>query len=364
MLTTSYFCSQIIAFDGFKGKIDHNYETLYIFFIDFVSQAIYYIHMESKKLQIIKLLDQQELLKKDLDSLTYGSIEIREIKNGKYIYLHKRINGSIKSFYMGEYTTESYNLIVDKNNDAKILKIKMRDIAKSLKSFNYVPKELSDDVIEHLDKVKIDLTETIHKQAVSSRIPVTFSNIETIVEGEKISDVALIDILKIFNLKKAWDFILNPYVLSCKTDYDLLITINELISQNICFNAGYLRSVTSSISKTNWRPVLPVKTIVKNNLNFILENDVDIIDKAIDSLLYISKNKLFPDNNQLTAELYANHILLSNGIGILSISEDRIQHYNTLLLKYFDTNNSLLIKEFLTKECIAKNDYNIFDFGK
>jgi len=320
--------------------------------------------MDSKKLEIIKLLDQKELLQNDLNSLTYGSIEVREIKNKKYIYLHRRFNGNIKSFYMGEYTPQSYNLAVDKNNDAKILKIKLRNINKSLKAYNYVPKELSDGVLEHMEKAKTKLVETLHRQAVSTKIPVTFLNIETIVEGGTISDVNLIDIFKIYNMKKAWDFILAPYVLTCKSDYELLVTINELIGQNICFNAGSLRSVTSSISKTNWRPVLPVKTIVKNNLDFILESDTAISDKAVDSLLYISKNRIFPDNNRLTAEIYANHVLLSNGVGVLSIPEDREQHYENLLLKYYDTNDSFLIKEFLINECIAKNDYNIFDFGK
>jgi len=319
--------------------------------------------MHNKKLEIIKLLDHKELLQKELDSLAYGSIEIREIKNSKYIYLHRRVNGNLKSFYLGEYTPQSYNLIVDKNNDAKIIKIKLRNINKSLKAYNYTPKELPDNVVEQMNKAKAELIETLHKQAVSNKIPVTFLNIETIVENGKISDVNLIDILKIYNLEQAWKFILSPYILTCNSDYELLITINELICQNICFNAGSLRSVTSSISKTNWRPVLPVKTIVKNNLEFILESDSNIVDKAIDSLLYIMKTRLFSDYNRLTAEIYANHILISNGKGFLSIPEDRAQHYETLLLKYFETNDSLFIREFLKNECIAKTDYNIFDFG-
>ena len=35
---------------------------------------------------------QKKSLEKQLNDLLWGSVEIREVKGGQYIYLHKRIN--------------------------------------------------------------------------------------------------------------------------------------------------------------------------------------------------------------------------------------------------------------------------------
>ena len=74
--------------------------------------------MEEKN-EIMNLLQNKQILEHELQALTYGSVEIRENNSNKYIYVHYREDGVVLTKYVGEYSDELYNLIVNNNIKAK-----------------------------------------------------------------------------------------------------------------------------------------------------------------------------------------------------------------------------------------------------
>ena len=72
-----------------------------------------------EKLEIMNLLQNKQLLENELKSLAYGSVEIRENESNKYIYVHYREDGVALTKYVGEYSNELYNLLLNNSIKAK-----------------------------------------------------------------------------------------------------------------------------------------------------------------------------------------------------------------------------------------------------
>ena len=98
------------------------------------------------KIEIMNLLQDKQVLEHELQTLAYGSVEIRENNSKKYIYVHFREDGVALTKYVGEYSDELYNLVLNNSIKAKELKRKIREIKKKLKQFNYIEEELSEKV--------------------------------------------------------------------------------------------------------------------------------------------------------------------------------------------------------------------------
>ena len=99
-----------------------------------------------EKYEIMNLLQSKQTLTKELNDLIYGSVEIREKDSNKYIYVHYREDGILLTKYVGEYSDNLYNLILNNSIKAKELKKEIKKIEKQLKQFNYIDEELSPQV--------------------------------------------------------------------------------------------------------------------------------------------------------------------------------------------------------------------------
>ena len=99
-----------------------------------------------EKIEIMTLLQSKQILQHQLNSLIYGAVEIREANNTKYIYVHYREDGISLSKYVGEYTDELYNLVLNNSIKAKELKKQIREITKKLKNLNYIEEKLDSKV--------------------------------------------------------------------------------------------------------------------------------------------------------------------------------------------------------------------------
>lgn len=321
--------------------------------LDFVSQLCYTVCMDNNVLQTIELVNSQKTYKSQLDSLLWGTVEVRELKGGKYIYLHKRISGLTRTLYAGEYSDDLYSAIQRNNITAKDIKRRLRAISKQLKQRNYIAGELTDAIRLNIDFAKRNLVDTIYKQAVLEGVAVTFLDTETIIEGGKINGVSADDIQKINNLKHAWQFVLDEGVVTSKSDYSILCLINRLVEEGFYFNAGKLRSVPVSIGGTKWKPELPIESVVVEQLNDILV-EPNVYERAINVLLFVTKKQLFIDGNKRTSVIFANHILISNGAGLIVIPEDDVLEYKKLLIAYYETDRIEEIKQFLYDRCLMK----------
>ena len=303
------------------------------------------------KIEIMDLLQNRQLLEYKLESLIYGAVEIRERDNKKYIYIHYRENGISLTKYVGEYSEELYNLILNNSIEAKKIKKELREISKRLKELNYKETELNPKVELNIDFAKRHLVDTIYKQAILEGVATTFADTESIIEGGKVNNMTSEDIMKVVNLKHAWEFILNKNVILSETNFSLLCQINKFVEEGFYYSAGKIRSVPVTIGGTKWAPSLPIESIIKEELEDILKKDINDVDKAIELLLYVMKKQIFIDGNKRTAIIFINHYLISKGKGIIVIPAELTEEFKKILIQYYEGKDEKKIKEFIKEKC-------------
>ncbi len=304
-----------------------------------------------EKMEIMDLLQNKQLLENELKSLAYGSVEIREKDSNKYIYVHYREDGVALTKYVGEYSEELYNLILNNSIKAKELKKQIREINKKLRQLNYVEEELSEKVKQNIDFAKRHLVDTIYKQAILEGVATTFADTESIIEGGKVNNMTSEDIMKIVNLKHAWEFILNKNVILVDTNFALLCEINKMVEEGFYYSAGKVRNVPVTIGGTAWKPDLPIESIIKEELNQIFNKKLDDVDRAIELLLYTMKKQVFIDGNKRTSIIYSNHYLISKGKGIIAIPAELTEEFKDLLIPYYEGKDEKQIKKFIKEKC-------------
>ncbi len=301
---------------------------------------------------VAELLHEQEMLKSRINKMIYGSIEIREQNDKKYIYVHFREEGKSTSKYAGEYSIELSNLILENNKIVKEYKKRLREINKELGVLQYKSLELTDKVKINIDLARRNLVDSIYKQAMLEGVATTYSDTETIVNGGKVKDMTAIDVSKVVNLKHAWEFILSEGVISYPTNYAILCQINEIVEEGFSYTAGRIRSVPVSIGGSTYIPPLPFEPQVKEDLSIILSKDSSY-DVSIELLLYVMEKQLFLDGNKRTAVIFANHYLVSRGIGLIVIPAELVDEFKEHLINYYENDNQA-IKEFLYNKCLTK----------
>ncbi len=301
---------------------------------------------------IAELLHEQEVLNSRINKMLHGSIEIREKNNKKYIYVHYRDEGISTSKYAGEYSIELNNLILENNRVIKEYKKRLKEIKKELGILQYESLELTDNIKINIDLARRNMVDSIYKQAMLEGVATTYSDTETIVNGGKVKDMTASDISKVVNLKHAWEFILDEGVITYPTNYAILCQINEIVEEGFSYTAGRIRSVPVSIGGSTYIPPLPFEPQIKEDLFTLLSKDASY-DVAIELLLYVMKKQLFLDGNKRTAVIFANHYLISRGMGLILIPAELVSEFKKLLILYYEDKDLNSIKDFL-KGCINK----------
>ena len=92
----------------------------------------------NNQVKVLDLLNQKQNKQVELESLVYGSIEVREKDKKKYIYTHTKEEGIQSTKYIGEYSEELYNTILNNTIKAKQIKKDIRKIEKELKELDYI----------------------------------------------------------------------------------------------------------------------------------------------------------------------------------------------------------------------------------
>ena len=194
------------------------------------------------------LLRNKAELQARLNLIPYeGTVEIKEIDGKKYLYIRKRIANKVKSIYVGVYSEELYTVLLKQVKDAKDIKKKIREIEKELAKLNYGQTELSNEVIINLDFARANMKSLIYDQAILEGISTTFPDTELIINNGKVNNMSSEDVMKIINLKHAWEFILDKDVISSPTNYYISQYIAKLINEGFYYEGGRIRQVPVNI---------------------------------------------------------------------------------------------------------------------
>ena len=311
--------------------------------------------MENNFDLIQELLRQKADLEARLSLLAYdGTPEIKENASGKYIYIRKRVLTKVTSEYVGLFNDDLYGLVVRTTKQAKDLKKQIKGIDKELAKLGYIASSLPERISQNLDFARANMKANIYDQAILEGVATTFPQTETIIENGKVSGMTATDVQKILNLKHAWEFILDKDVILSKSDFYILSYIAKFVNEGFYDNGGRVRGVPVTIGGTTYVPPLPIESVVKENIDLILNSKKYAIDIAIDLCLYCMKTQIFNDGNKRASVIFANHYLISKGEGLIVIPEKEVPAFKKLLVDYYEGKDEQNIKTFMKEKCWKK----------
>ena len=194
----------------------------------------------------------------------------------------------------------------------------------------------------------------IYDQAVLEGVATTFPQTEEIIENGTVNGMNADDVLKVLNLKHAWEFILDKDVIAADSNYYLLCHIAKLVNEGFFYDGGRIRGVPVSIGGTSYVPPIPIETQVKERINDILNSGKDAIDIAIELCMYCMRTQIFLDGNKRASVIFANHYLIAHGLGLIVIPEEYVPEFKKLLVTYYETADIKKISKFLKEKCWRK----------
>ncbi len=203
---------------------------------------------------------------------------------------------------------------------------------------------------ENIFTAKRNIIDYIWKSARLEGLGVTYPDTEAIYNGMSAPDVKVSEIVAVNNLKHSWQFLLDT--LDCPTDFKYICQLNRLVGgDNLIIRAGYLRNVSVSMGGTTWKPDMPDEDKIREKLDEIskIENSTE---RAITLMLYCMRSQMFLDGNKRTAMHAANHEMIMNGCGIISVPIEKQRDFTKLLVEFYETGNGDVISDFVYSECI------------
>ena len=109
-----------------------------------------------------------------------------------------------------------------------------------------------------------------------------------------------------------------------------------------------MRTTPVNIGGTSWKPIFPIESQIKEELELLLrQDDKTKTEIAIEIMLWIMRRQMFIDGNKRVAMLFANKIMIDNGCGIISISQENQSTFYEKLIKYYETNDMTDLKQWL-----------------
>ena len=308
--------------------------------------------MDIDYLRMQELLHQRADLQARLKLLPYdGSPEIKEQSGNKYIYIRKRIGSRLTSKYVDTYSDILFQLLLRNAREARELKKNIRRVEKELANLGFTENELSPRVILNLDFARANMKSNIYDQAVLEGVATTFPQTEEIIDNGQVNGMTATDVQKILNLKHAWEFILDKDVIQCDSNYHILCHIAKLVNEGFFDDGGRIRGVPVTIGGTSYVPPLPLETVVKENLQAIIDSKEESINVAIKLCLYCMKTQVFNDGNKRAAVIFANHFLISRGGGLIVIPEKEVPEFKRILIAYYEGKSDEDIMAFMRIKC-------------
>lgn len=201
---------------------------------------------------------------------------------------------------------------------------------------------------ENVFVAKRNIVDYIWKSANLEGIGVTYPETQSIYDGGIVNGLTVDKIIAINNLKYAWQFILE----NDGIDYDLkvLYQLHKLTCDKLVLDQqlGKIRSTPVNIGGTNWQPIFPIESQIKEELEILLNKTYESkTEMAIEIMLWIMRRQMFIDGNKRVAMLFANKIMIDNGCGIITISQENQPAFFEKLIKFYETGDNNDLKQWI-----------------
>ena len=206
---------------------------------------------------------------------------------------------------------------------------------------------------------KINIVDYIWKSANLEGIRVTYPETQAIYDGGIVNGLTVDNIIAINNLKYAWQFILENE----EIDYDFkaLSHLHKLTCDKLVLDQdlGKLRTTPVNIGGTNWKPQFPIGSQIEEELERLLnQQDKTKTEIAIEIMLWVMRRQMFIDGNKRVGMLFANKIMIDNGCGIITISQENQPTFFEKLIKFYESGDNTDLKQWIYETSIDGIDFD------
>lgn len=196
------------------------------------------------------------------------------------------------------------------------------------------------------------LKESVYRSAHLEGMAVTFPQTETILDNVAVNGVSPKEISKVCDLRDAWKYVIDN--LDAAVDLKFLSDLHEIIAREDVpwGELGKLRTANVRITGTSYMPPLPKSEQIHEDLQEILASGAET-DRAVEAGLYIMRTQPFLDGNKRVGTMVINRLLIADGRGIFSVPDDKAVEFSELLTKFYETDDSTELKEFIFDFCLT-----------
>jgi Uncharacterized conserved protein len=185
--------------------------------------------------------------------------------------------------------------------------------------------------------------------------PITFPEVQTLMDGVTIGGHKISDVQQVLNIKDAWFHILD----SIKSDTftiskDTFNTVHSFIAREEALEWGKFRNGSVGIAGTTkykspaWQEL---SNIFDTELQTIIDTD-NFVESALRLFLWGALNQFYWDGNKRTSRIMASGMLINAGYGVFNIKAKDILTFNTLMVDFYETQIADDIMKFLAENCI------------
>ena len=206
---------------------------------------------------------------------------------------------------------------------------------------------------------KRNIVDYIWKSANLEGIGVTYPETQAIYDGGIVNGLTVDKIIAINNLKYAWQFILENVDIAY--DFKALCHLHKLTCDKLVLeqNLGRLRTTPVNIGGTSWKPQIPIESQIKEELEQLLNQpEKTKTEIAIEIMLWIMRRQMFIDGNKRVGMLFANKIMIDNGCGIITISQENQSTFFEKLIKFYESGDNSDLKQWIYETSIDGIDLN------
>jgi prophage maintenance system killer protein/RNAse (barnase) inhibitor barstar len=196
---------------------------------------------------------------------------------------------------------------------------------------------------------KRNIVDYIWKSANLEGIGVTYPDTQAIYNDMSVAGYKVEEIDAVNDLKHAWQLLLSTIDVPLNLAY--VKKLHLQLGRRTVINAGSLRLSDAYIGGTNWIPDIPDEMKLERDMEEI-KRKVDILDRALNMTLYLMRSQIFYDGNKRLSMMIGNKIMIENGMGIISVPQDKISGFYDRLIPFYETGDLKEIKQFLYDFCI------------
>ncbi|MFP4333055.1 MAG: Fic family protein [Campylobacterales bacterium] len=217
---------------------------------------------------------------------------------------------------------------------------------------------LTPDIEYYTFLAKKDRVDYIYNTSSLEGNPMTYPEVQTLLEGITVGGHKLSDERMILNQNRSVELLFDM-LKNCefRVDKSTFCKLHSKVSEEEALKWGEFRDGDVNIGGTEYKPP------TYKNLESVFEDGVKKISqllnpiiKAICFFLFGAKNQFFYDGNKRTSRLMMNGILLSSGYPILNIKAKDKLEFNTKMIEFYEGDECIGTLEYLAHYYREQNE--------